>query len=91
MCNFTNFLAKVVSAGNLSDYKQKWWFVHRLLTNYHRHAMTKTGAVADKPDTFDFNKLRKVVELCIITAEDTKHMAILLRGNAQNVQIIQEL
>ena len=87
MHNFTNFLAKAVSAGNLSDYKQKQWFVYGLLTNYCRHAMAKTGTVADKPDIFNFDKLRKAVELYIMAAEDAKHMAIFLGGNTQNVQI----
>ena len=89
--NFTNFLVKVVSAKNLSDYKRRRWFVYGLPINYCKHAIIKTGAVANKPNPFNFNKFRKAVELCIMAAKDVKRIAILLKGNAQNIQIIQEL
>jgi len=52
------------------------------LVNYYRYIIKKTGAVANKFSTFNFNKLKKAVELCIIAAKDAKHIVILSKGNA---------
>ena len=39
---------------------------------YCRHAMEKTGAVADKPSTLVFERLKEAVELRIIAVENAK-------------------
>ena len=43
--------------------------------------MGKTGAIADKLNIFNFNKLKKAIELHIIAAKDIERMAILFGGN----------
>ena len=55
--------------------------MYRLLVDYYRYIIGKTGAVADKLSIFDFNRLKKVVELYIMAAEDIERIAILFRGN----------
>ena len=71
--------------GNLFDYKWGQWFIHRFLIDYYRHAMAKTGIIADEPNTFDFNKFKKAVKSCIMAVKDVECMAIFLGGNVQNV------
>jgi len=58
---------------------------------YHRHAIEKTGAVADKPSTLVFKRLKEAVELRIIAAENVKQIAVLPEEDILNVQLIQEL
>jgi len=58
---------------------------------YHRHVIEKTGAIADKPSTLVFKRLKEAVELRIIAAENVKRMAVLLEEDVLNVQLIQEL
>ena len=70
--DFTTISAKAVAAGNLSDPERGRWFVQGLPTEYHRHTMEKTGAVADEPSTFVFKRLKKAVELRIIVLENAK-------------------
>jgi len=55
--------------------------VHRLLVNYYKYIIKKTKTVANKPSTFNFNKLRKAVKLYIIATKDAKHIVIFLEGN----------
>ena len=89
--DFTIYSAKAVTAGNLTEQEWGWWFVHRLPIEYCRHAIKKTGAVADKPSTFVFRRLKQAVELKIRTAEDAKQMTAFLEEDAQNIQLVQEL
>ena len=58
---------------------------------YHRHVIEKTGAIADKPSTLIFKKLKKAVKLRIVATENAKQMAILLEEDVLNVQLIQKL
>jgi len=52
---------------------------------YYRHAIEKTGAVADKPSTLMFKRLKEAVELRIIAAKNVKRMAILLEEDILNI------
>jgi len=61
MHNFTIYSAKAVAAGNLTKQKRGWWFMRGLPIKYCRHAIEKTGAVADEPSTFVFKRLRQAV------------------------------
>ena len=60
-----------------------------LPTNYRRHAIEKTGAVADEPSTLIFERLKEAVELRIIATENAERMAVL--EEVLNVQLVQEL
>jgi len=53
--------------------------------------MEKTGAIADKPSTLIFKRLKEAIELRIVTIEGAKQIDILLEEDALNVQLIQEL
>jgi hypothetical protein len=57
---------------------------------YRRHAMEKTGAVADEPSTLIFERLKEAVELRIMATESAERMAV-LEEEVLNVQLIQEL
>ena len=59
--------------------------------NYRRHAMEKTGAVADEPSTLVFKRLKEAVKLRIIAAEGAKQIDVLPEEDPLNVQLIQEL
>ena len=89
--DFTTISAKAVAAGNLSDPERGRWFVRGLPTEYRRHAIEKTGAVADEPSTFVFIRLKKAVESRMMVSENAKQMTVLPEEDAQNVQLIQEL
>jgi len=39
---------------------------------YYRHAIEKTGAVADEPSTLVFERLKEAVELRIMAAENVE-------------------
>jgi len=39
---------------------------------YHRHVIEKIGAIADKPSTLVFERLKEAVELRIIAVENIK-------------------
>jgi len=58
---------------------------------YHRHVIEKTGAVADKPSTLIFKRLKEAIELRIMAIENVKRIAILPEEDVLNVQLIQEL
>jgi hypothetical protein len=59
--------------------------------NYRRHAIEITGAVADKPRTLVFKRLKEAVESRIVAIEGAKRIDILLEEDALNVQLIQKL
>jgi hypothetical protein len=58
---------------------------------YRRHAMEKTGAVADEPSTLVFERLKEAVESRMMAVEGAERMDILPEEDALNVQLIQEL
>jgi len=91
MQDFTTISAKAVAVGNLTKQEKGWWFMQGLPIKYHRHAIEKTGAVADEPSTLIFERLKEAVELRIMAAENVKRMAVLLEEDVLNVQLIQEL
>ena len=88
MHNFTTISARAVAVGNLTKQKKGWWFIQGLPIEYHRHAIEKIGAIADKPSTLVFKRLKEAIELRIIAAENVKRMAILLEEDVLNVQLI---
>ena len=49
--------------------------------------MEKTGAVADKPSTLIFKRLKEAIELRIIAIENAKRMDVLLE-DPLNIQLI---
>jgi len=51
---------------------------------YHRHIIEQIGAVADKPSTLIFKRLKKAIELRIVAIEGTKRMDILPKEDALN-------
>ena len=53
--------------------------------------MEKTGAVADEPRTLVFKRLKEAVELRIVAVEGAERMNILLKEDALNIQLVQEL
>ena len=55
---------------------------------YCRHAIEKTGAVADEPRTLVFKRLKKAVESRMMAVEGAKRMDVLLEEDALNVQLI---
>jgi hypothetical protein len=58
---------------------------------YRRHAMEKTGAVADESRTLVFERLKEAVKSRIVAVEGAKRMDVLPEEDALNVQLIQEL
>jgi hypothetical protein len=58
---------------------------------YRRHAMEKTGAVADEPSTLVFERLKEAVESRMMAVEGAERMDVLPEEDALNVQLIQEL
>jgi len=56
--DFTTYSARAVAINNLSDLKRGRWFICGLSIEYCRHVIKKTRAVADKPSTFVFERLR---------------------------------
>ena len=89
--DFTTVSAKAVAAGNLTEQEKGWWFMRGLPIKYRRHAMEKTGAVADEPSTLVFERLKEAVESRIMATENAERMAVLPEEDALNVQLIQEL
>jgi len=55
-----------------------------LSTKYYRHAMEQTGAVADKPNTLIFKRLKEAVELRMVAVEGAKQMDVLLKEDVLN-------
>jgi len=53
-----------------------------------RYVIEKIGAVADKPSTLMFKRLKEAVELRIVAAENVKRMAVLPEEDVLNVQLI---
>jgi len=53
--------------------------------------MEQTGAVADKPSTLVFERLKKAIESRIVAIEGAKQIDVLPEEDALNVQLIQEL
>jgi hypothetical protein len=89
--DFTTISAKAVAAGNLTEQEKGWWFMRGLPINYRRHTIEKTGAVADKPSTLIFERLKEAVESRIVAIEGAKRMDVLPEEDVLNVQLIQEL
>ena len=89
--DFTTISAKAVAAGNLTEQEKGWWFIQGLPTEYRRHAIETTGAVADEPSTLVFERLKRAVESRIMAAENAKRMTVLPEEDVLNVQLIQEL
>jgi hypothetical protein len=50
--------------------------------------MEKTGAVADKPRTLIFERLKEAVESRIVAIEGAKRIDILPKEDALNIQLI---
>ncbi|OCK94490.1 uncharacterized protein K441DRAFT_111595, partial [Cenococcum geophilum 1.58] len=90
MQDFTSISAKAIAAGNLTEQEKGWWFMRGLPIKYRRHAMEKTGAVADESSTLVFEELKEAVESRIMAIEGAERMDI-LSEDVQNVQLIQEL
>jgi hypothetical protein len=65
--------------------------VRGLPINYRRHAIEKTGAVADELSTLVFERLKEAVELRMMAVEGAKRMDVLPEKDALNVQLIQEI
>jgi len=55
---------------------------------YRRYVIEKIGAVADKPSTLVFKRLKKAVESRIVTIEGAKRIDILLEEDALNIQLV---
>jgi len=89
--DFTTISAKAVAAGNLTEQEKGRWFVRGLPIEYRKHAMEKTGAVADEPSTLVFERLKEAVESRIVAVEGAKRMDVLPEEDALNIQLIQEL
>ena len=85
--DFTTISAKAVAVGNLTEQEKGWWFMRGLPIEYRRHAMEKTGAVADEPSTLVFERLKEAVELRIMAAESAERMAV-LEEEVLNVQLV---
>ena len=85
--DFTTISARIVAAGNLTEQEKGWWFMRGLPIEYRRHAMEKTGAVADEPSTLIFERLKEAVESRIMAAESAERMAV-LEEEVLNVQLI---
>jgi hypothetical protein len=52
---------------------------------YYRYAIEQTGAIVDKPSTLVFKRLKKVIELRIVAAENAERMAVLPEEDALNI------
>ena len=59
--------------------------MRELLIKYYRHVMEKTEAVADKPSTLIFKRLKKAVELRIIAIENARQIDIFPKEDVLNV------
>ena len=70
--DFTTISGKAVAAGNLTEQEKGQWFMRGLPIEYRRHAMEKTGAVADEPNTLIFKRLKEAVESRITAAENAE-------------------
>ena len=70
--DFTIISAKAVAAGNLTEQEKGRWFVRGLPIEYRRHAIEKTGAVADELRTLVFERLKEAVESRIVAIEGAK-------------------
>ena len=62
-----------------------------LPTEYYRHAIEQTGVIVDEPSTLVFERLKEAIESRIMATENAKRMAVFLKKDALNVQLIQEL
>jgi hypothetical protein len=91
MRDFTTISARAAAAGNLTKQEKGRWFIRGLPIKYRRHTIEKTGAVADKPRTLIFKRLKEAVESRIVAAEGAKRMDILPEEDSLNIQLIQEL
>ena len=49
---------------------------------YRRHAIEKTGALADELSTFIFERLKKIVELRIMALKNAERMTVFLEEDA---------
>ena len=85
MHDFTTISAGTVAAGNLTEQEKGWWFMRGLPIKYRRHAIERTGAVADEPSTLVFGRLKEAVELRIVAIEGAKRMDVLLEEDVLNV------
>ena len=85
MHDFTTISAKAVAAGNLTEQEKGWWFMRGLPIKFRRHALEKTGAIADEPSTLVFERLKEAVELRIVAIEGAKRMDVLLEEDALNI------
>jgi hypothetical protein len=72
MHDFTTILARAVAIGNLTKQEKGRWFMRGLPINYCRHAIEIIGAVANKPRTLIFKRLKEAVELRIVAIEGVK-------------------
>ena len=72
MYDFTTISARAVAAGNLTERERGWWFMRGLPIEYRRHAMEKTGAVANEPSTLIFERLKEAVKSRIIAVENAE-------------------
>ena len=70
--DFTTILDKAVAVGNLTKQDKGWLFMRGLPVKYRRHIIEQTGAVADKPNTLRFKKLKEAIELRIVAIEGAK-------------------
>jgi hypothetical protein len=52
---------------------------------YYRHVIEKTGAIADKPRTLIFKRLKEAVELRIVAIEGAKQIDVLLEEDVLNI------
>ena len=52
---------------------------------FRRHVIEKIRAVADKPRTLIFKRLKEAVELRIVAIEGAKRMDVLLEEDALNI------
>ena len=89
--DFTTISAKAVAAGNLTKQEKGWWFMQGLPIEYRRHAIEKTGAVADEPRTLIFKRLKEAIESRIVAIEGAERINTLLKEDALNIQLVQEL
>jgi hypothetical protein len=56
--------------------------VRGLPIKYYRHIIEKIGAVADKPSTLIFKRLKEAIKSRIIAIEGAKQINILLEEDA---------
>ena len=56
-----------------------------LPVKYRRHVIEKIGAVADKPSTLVFKRLKEAIESRIVTVEGAKRIDVLLEEDALNI------